>query len=135
MSIFSLRPVQTGGLGSVFFFVLFYWKKEPYFDLLSHFHLLQLSIQTSWPKKLALSSVHLQLGSGLLSRLVVFHSHLFLSLWPKRGLPVCSNSFGPQHQSFEMIFLDFSLGNSDHYSSFPHFSLKQLTFRLSMSSD
>jgi len=61
MLIFSLRPVQTGGLGSVFFFVLFCRKKEPYFDLPPLNLMLQLSIQTSRPKKLALRSVHLLL--------------------------------------------------------------------------
>jgi hypothetical protein len=31
---------------------------------------------------------------GLLSRLFLFHLHLFLALWPKRGRPLGSNSFG-----------------------------------------
>lgn len=33
---------------------------------------------------------------GLLSRLFLFHSYLFLALWPKRGHPDSSNNFGSQ---------------------------------------
>jgi hypothetical protein len=49
------------------------------------------------------------LVSGLLSRLFLFHSHHFLALWPKSGLPISSNSFGSQYPTPRNDFFQLPL--------------------------